>query len=49
MTVSQKWDKRVEQWHDHANSAVTFGKVLDRILVLSRPQPSEESWWQVYL
>jgi ubiquinone/menaquinone biosynthesis C-methylase UbiE len=41
VTVSQKWDKRVGQWHDHVNSATAFGKVLDRILVLSRPQPSD--------
>lgn len=36
MTVSQKWDKRVGQWHDHVISAAAFGKVLDRILDLSR-------------
>ena len=41
MTVSQKWDKRVGQWHDHVTSAAAFGKVLDRILVLSQPQPSD--------
>ena len=32
VTVSQKWDKRVEQWHDHVTSAAAFGKVLDGIL-----------------
>src|SRR3984957_4951584 len=41
VTASQKWDKRVGQWHDHVNSAAAFGKVLDRILVLSQPQPSD--------
>ena len=41
MTVSQKWDKRVGQWHDHVNSAAAFGKVLDRILDLSQPQLSD--------
>src|ERR1700722_20503620 len=40
-TLSQKWDKRVGQWHDHVISAAVFGKVLDRILDLSRPQPSD--------
>ena len=40
MTASQKWDKRVGQWHDHVISAAAFGKVLDRILDLS-PQPSD--------
>jgi hypothetical protein len=37
VTVSQKWDKRVGQWHDHVSPAA-FGKVLDRILVLSQRQ-----------
>jgi hypothetical protein len=41
VTVSQKWDKRVGQWHDHVTSAAAFGKVLDGILVLSRPKPSD--------
>ena len=41
MTVSRKWDKRVGQWHDHVNSAAAFEKVLDRILALSQPQPSD--------
>ena len=41
MTVSQKWDKRVGRWHDHVTSAAAFGKVLDRILDLSRPRPSD--------
>jgi ubiquinone/menaquinone biosynthesis C-methylase UbiE len=41
VTVSQRWDKRVGHWHDHVNSAAAFGEVLDRILVLSRPQPSD--------
>src|ERR1700726_5164341 len=41
VTVSQRWDKRVGQWHDHVNSAAAFGKVLARILDLSQPQPSD--------
>ena len=41
MTASQKWDKRVGQWHGHVISAAAFGKVLDRILDLSQPQPSD--------
>src|SRR5580700_3440996 len=41
VTLSQKWDKRVGQWHDHVISAAVFGKVLDLILDLSRPQPSD--------
>jgi ubiquinone/menaquinone biosynthesis C-methylase UbiE len=39
--VSQKWDKRVRQWHDHVTSAAAFGKVLDGILVVSQPRPSD--------
>ena len=41
VTVSDKWDKRVGQWHDHVTSAAAFGKVLDRIIVVSQPQPSD--------
>jgi hypothetical protein len=41
VTVSQKWDKRVGQWHDHVTSAAAFGKVRDGILVVSQPQPSD--------
>jgi ubiquinone/menaquinone biosynthesis C-methylase UbiE len=41
VTVRQKWDKRVGQWHDHVTSAAAFGKVLEDILVLSRPQLSD--------
>jgi ubiquinone/menaquinone biosynthesis C-methylase UbiE len=42
VTVSQKWDKRVGQWHNHVTSAAAFGKVLDGILVLSQPRPSDD-------
>lgn len=41
VTVSQKWDKRVGRWHEHVTSAAAFGKVLDRILAVSQPQPSD--------
>ena len=41
MTARQKWDKRVGQWHEHVNSAAAFEMVRDRILALSRPQPSD--------
>ena len=34
-------DKRVWQWHDHVTSTAAFGKVLDGILVVSRPKPSD--------
>jgi hypothetical protein len=42
VTVSQKWDRRVGQWHDHVTSAAAFGKVLDRILVVSQPHYANE-------
>jgi ubiquinone/menaquinone biosynthesis C-methylase UbiE len=41
VTVSRKWNKRVERWHDHVTSAEAFRKVLDRILVLSQPRGSD--------
>ena len=41
VTVSQKWDKRVGQWHDHVTTAAAFGKELDRIIVVSQPEPSD--------
>jgi ubiquinone/menaquinone biosynthesis C-methylase UbiE len=41
VTVSQKWDKRAGQWHDHVTSAAAFGEVLDSILVLSQPKLSD--------
>ena len=41
VTVSQKWDKRVGQWHEHVTSAEAFGKVLDRIIAVSQPEPSD--------
>jgi ubiquinone/menaquinone biosynthesis C-methylase UbiE len=41
VTASQSWDKRVGQWHDHVTSAAAFRKVLERILLLAQPQPSD--------
>lgn len=41
VTVSQKWDKRVGRWHDHVTSATASGKVRDRILAVSQPQPPD--------
>ena len=41
MTASRKWDKRVGPWHSHVTSSEGFGKVLDNILALSRPQKSD--------
>jgi ubiquinone/menaquinone biosynthesis C-methylase UbiE len=41
VTTSRKWDKRVDQWHEHVTSDAAFEKVRDGILVLSRPRPSD--------
>ena len=41
MSLQRKWDKRVEQWHSHVTSAPAFEKVLDRLLKVSSPQPTD--------
>jgi ubiquinone/menaquinone biosynthesis C-methylase UbiE len=41
VTESKKWDRRVGYWHNHVTTSPAFGKVLDRILLLSRPQDSD--------
>jgi ubiquinone/menaquinone biosynthesis C-methylase UbiE len=41
LSLVRKWDKRVAQWHSHVTSAVGFEKVLDRLLDVSGPKPSD--------
>jgi ubiquinone/menaquinone biosynthesis C-methylase UbiE len=41
VTASQTWDRRVGKWHDHVTSSKAFEEVLNQIIVLSRPQPSD--------
>ncbi len=39
--VERTWDRRVEKWHSHVTSGEAFGKVLDRVILLSSPKPSD--------
>jgi len=39
--LSRIWDKRADQWHEHVTSLAGFEKVLDRILAVAGPQPSD--------
>lgn len=41
MSLVRKWDRRVSQWHTHVTSATGFEKVLDRLLDVSGPRPSD--------
>jgi len=41
LSAERTWDRRVEKWHSHVTSAETFGKVLDRLIQLSSPKPSD--------
>ena len=41
LTLEQKWDRRVEEWHSHVTSAAAFVQVLDRLIRLSSPQPTD--------
>jgi len=40
-TTERTWDRRVEKWHSHVTSAEAFPKVLDRLIQLSSPKPSD--------
>ena len=41
MSLVRKWDKRVAQWHSHVTSTAGFEKVLDRLLDVSGPKPTD--------
>ena len=40
-TAERMWDRRVEKWHSHVTSAEAFGTVLDRLIQLSSPKPTD--------
>lgn len=40
-TTERTWDRRVEKWHSHVTSAEAFREVLDRLIQLSSPKPSD--------
>jgi hypothetical protein len=41
LTLERKWDRRVEEWHSHVISAAAFGQVLDQLVALSSPEPTD--------
>jgi ubiquinone/menaquinone biosynthesis C-methylase UbiE len=41
LTLERKWDRRVEEWHSHVTSAAAFGQVLDQLVALSSPKPTD--------
>lgn len=40
-TLEREWDRRVKQWHSHVTSAAAFGQVLDELIRLSSPRPTD--------
>ena len=41
LTLERNWDRRVEEWHSHVTSAAAFHQVLDRLIQLSSPKPTD--------
>ncbi len=41
LSLEQKWNRRVENWHSHVTSAAAFAEVLDRLIRLSSPEPTD--------
>ena len=41
VTLEQRWDKRVEQWHSHVTSGAAFEQVLRRLIELSSPKATD--------
>jgi SAM-dependent methyltransferase len=41
MTLERQWDRRVQQWHSHVNSAAGFEQLLDRLIEVASPQPAD--------
>ena len=40
-TLEREWDRRVEKWHSHVTSGAAFGQVLDQLICLSSPKPTD--------
>jgi ubiquinone/menaquinone biosynthesis C-methylase UbiE len=40
-TLEREWDRRVEEWHSHVTSGAAFGQVLDQLVRLSSPKPTD--------
>jgi ubiquinone/menaquinone biosynthesis C-methylase UbiE len=41
VTLEQRWDQRVEQWHSHVTSGAAFEQVLRRLIELSSPKSTD--------
>ncbi len=41
LTLEHTWDRRVEEWHSHVTSGQAFAQVLDRLMRLSSPEPTD--------
>jgi ubiquinone/menaquinone biosynthesis C-methylase UbiE len=41
LTVAQKWDRRAREWHSHVTSAAAFVQVLESLIRLSAPEPTD--------
>ena len=41
LTLEREWDRRVEKWHSHVTSAAAFGQLLDELIRLSSPKPTD--------
>ena len=41
LSLEQRWDRRVEEWHSHVTSAAAFGQVLDQLIDQSGPKPTD--------
>jgi ubiquinone/menaquinone biosynthesis C-methylase UbiE len=41
LTLEHTWDRRVEEWHSHVTSGQAFSQVLDRLMRLSSPKPTD--------
>jgi ubiquinone/menaquinone biosynthesis C-methylase UbiE len=41
LSLVRKWDGRVAQWHSHVTSTAGFEKVLDRLVNMSSPRPTD--------
>ncbi len=41
VTLERKWDRRVDKWHSHVNSAPAFRQLLDELIRLSSPKPTD--------
>jgi ubiquinone/menaquinone biosynthesis C-methylase UbiE len=41
LSLERKWDRRVEEWHSHVTSAAAFEQVLDQLVSLSSPKPTD--------